>query len=82
MPRVTLAHWHDGRAPGAELDVSDAELAELRRDGRVAGILDDPGTQPEPSSTPAPDDQSAAEPEAQAAEAEPEEPAPAGRKRR
>ncbi|WP_405909548.1 hypothetical protein OG742_37100 [Streptomyces sp. NBC_00828] len=82
MPRVTLAHWHNGRAPGDELDVTDAELANLRRDGRIANVLDGPGTQPEPSSTPAPDDQPAAKPEPQAVEAAPEEPAPAGRKRR
>ncbi|WP_328439378.1 hypothetical protein OHA71_23860 [Streptomyces sp. NBC_00444] len=75
MPRVILAHWHDGRAPGDELIVTDEELADLRRDGRIADVLDGPGAQPEPSSTAVPEDQAAAEPE-------PEEPAPAGRKRR
>lgn len=82
MPRVILAHWHAGRAPGDELDVTDEELADLRRDGRIADVLDGRGAQPEPSSTAASEDQVAAEPETQAAEAEPTGPAPAGRKRR
>ncbi|MDT7847193.1 hypothetical protein [Streptomyces justiciae] len=40
MPRITLAHWHDGRAPGTELDVDDDELRQLTRDGRVATVTD------------------------------------------
>lgn len=40
MPRIQLAHWHKGHPPGAELDVTDDELAQLKRDGRVAAVLD------------------------------------------
>ncbi|MER7930481.1 hypothetical protein ABTY96_46485 [Streptomyces sp. NPDC096057] len=48
MPRVKLAHWHDGVAPGAEIDVTDQQLAEMHRDGRVAQVLD-PAAEPSPS---------------------------------
>ncbi|MDX3455042.1 hypothetical protein PV396_24395 [Streptomyces sp. ME02-8801-2C] len=82
MPRVILAHWHAGRAPGDELDVTDEELADLRRDGRISEVLDGPGAQPEPSSAPEPEDQAAPEPEAPEDEAAAEEPPPSGRKRR
>ena len=83
MPRVILAHWHAGRAPGAELDVTDEELADLRRDGRISDVLDGPGAQPEPS-TAEPEDQAAADPEPEAPEPEAaaEEAPPSGRKRR
>ncbi len=59
MTRVKLAHWHSGNPPGAEIDVSDQELADLRRDGRVAEVLAAPV---EPNS---------AEPQDQADESEP-----------
>lgn len=79
MPRIKLAHWHDGRPPGAELDVDDVQLAALKRDGRVAEVLD----------TASPDaavgDGPPAAPEEQAAAEEPEpvpEPATPQRKRR
>lgn len=49
MPRIKLAHWHGDKQPGDEVDVSDAELAALRRDGRVAEVLEDPAAQPEPA---------------------------------
>ncbi|MFI1723940.1 hypothetical protein [Streptomyces sp. NPDC020489] len=48
MPRVTLAHWHDGRPPGTELDVTDDELRALKRDGRIAPAGDTPDPEPEP----------------------------------
>ncbi|MGW4728849.1 hypothetical protein ACWEQC_06660 [Streptomyces shenzhenensis] len=74
MPRITLAHWHDGQAPGTELTVDDAELAALRHDGRIADVLDGPAAHPAPSPD-VPQDEPA-EPEPAPAEA------PAGRKRR
>ncbi|WP_326728967.1 hypothetical protein [Streptomyces phaeochromogenes] len=78
MPRITLAHWHAGRAPGEDIDVSVDELAQLRRDGRVAAVLDE---QPAPDPAPA-----EVEPEHQAAEPEPvpeqEEAAPPSRRKR
>lgn len=39
MPRIKLAFWHGDHNPGDELDVNDEELAGLRRDGRVAEVL-------------------------------------------
>jgi hypothetical protein len=41
MPRIRLAFWHDGHAPGDEVDVDDGTLRALRRDGRVAEVLPD-----------------------------------------
>ncbi|MFF3928563.1 hypothetical protein [Streptomyces hirsutus] len=38
--RIQLAHWHQGHPPGAEIDVDDAEFASLRRDGRVAAVVE------------------------------------------
>jgi hypothetical protein len=52
MPRIKLAHWHDGHQPGEEIDVSAEELAALDRDGRVAAVVESP--QPEPSPEPQP----------------------------
>lgn len=40
MPRITLAHWHDGRAPGEEVDVDEDALKDLVRDGRVSAVHD------------------------------------------
>ncbi|MEU4169440.1 hypothetical protein AB0F46_21515 [Streptomyces sp. NPDC026665] len=40
MPQITLAAWHDGRAPGTELVVTEDELRDLVRDGRVASITE------------------------------------------
>jgi hypothetical protein len=65
MPRVILAHWHNGLAPGSELDVTDVELAALRRDGRIADVVDGPAGQdqvvaePEPAEEPEPDTEAA-----------------------
>ncbi|MEU9149212.1 hypothetical protein AB0D59_01330 [Streptomyces sp. NPDC048417] len=75
MPRVTLAHWHGGQAPGTEIEISDEELAHLRRDGRVAEA-------PEPATEPSPAEQQdqAAKPEP-SHEAAPDAPAPRTRKR-
>ncbi|MEU6661260.1 hypothetical protein [Streptomyces sp. NPDC046821] len=42
MSRIELAHWYRGHKPGSELDVTDVELRELRRDGRVARVVDEP----------------------------------------
>lgn len=39
MPRIKLAFWHGDHQPGDEVDVTDDELAGLRRDGRVAEVL-------------------------------------------
>lgn len=39
MPRIQLSFWHGKHAPGDEIDVSDAELSVLKRDGRVAAVL-------------------------------------------
>lgn len=44
MPRIKLAFWHAGRAPGEEVDVCDTDLAALQRDGRVAAVLEPPAT--------------------------------------
>jgi hypothetical protein len=40
MARIRLAHWHDGKAPGDEVDVPDGDLKALVRDGRVAEVLE------------------------------------------
>lgn len=74
MHHITLAHWHAGRAPGEQLDVSDEELAQLKRDGRVAVVHDEqPAPDPAPAE-PAPQDQPA--------EPEPEEATPPSRRKR
>lgn len=39
MPRIELAAWHGGRAPGTEVEVTDDELRDLVRDGRVAKVV-------------------------------------------
>ncbi|WTW93619.1 hypothetical protein OG216_09630 [Streptomycetaceae bacterium NBC_01309] len=41
MPRIRLAHWHDGHKPGDEIDVDDDTCKALKRDGRVAEVLPD-----------------------------------------
>jgi len=41
MPRIRLAHWHDGHAPGDEIDVDDDLMRSLQRDGRVNAVLPD-----------------------------------------
>ncbi|MEU0940298.1 hypothetical protein [Embleya sp. NPDC005971] len=41
MTRIRLAHWHDGHAPGDEIDVEPDQVRALQRDGRVAEVLDD-----------------------------------------
>ncbi|MFF1709318.1 hypothetical protein [Streptomyces sp. NPDC058268] len=58
MPRIKLAHWHDGHAPGDEIDVNDTELKELRRDGRVASVVE---TVPQAQAEPVPGPPAAAE---------------------
>lgn len=71
MPRIQLAYWHGEHAPGDEVDVTDDELHALRRDGRVAAVLEDPAATPQPAPA------APAEPEP-----EPETPAPEGRARK
>ncbi|MFE5332565.1 hypothetical protein ACFRCG_39925 [Embleya sp. NPDC056575] len=39
MTRIRLAHWHDGHAPGDEIEVDSDQLRALQRDGRVAEVL-------------------------------------------
>lgn len=57
MPRIKLAHWHDGHAPGDEIDVTDTKLKDLRRDGRVASVVEAVPAQAEtaPGPSPAPE---------------------------
>jgi hypothetical protein len=57
MPRIKLAHWHDGHQPGEEIGVSDAEFAALQRDGRVAETVQTPREEP-----PAPQQEGEAQP--------------------
>lgn len=39
MPRIRLAHWHDGHLPGDVIDVDPEQLRGMQRDGRVAEVL-------------------------------------------
>lgn len=39
MPRIRLAHWHDGHLPGDEIEVDAEQLRGMQRDGRVAAVL-------------------------------------------
>lgn len=73
MPRIRLAAWYGGAAPGTELDVDDIQVKQLTRDGLVAAVVDPPA----PAAV-EPVDQAVDEP---AAETTPGQ-APAGRKRR
>lgn len=41
MPRIRLAHWHGGHAPGDVITVDDDTLRALQRDGRVNEVLPD-----------------------------------------
>lgn len=43
MPRIKLASWYGDKAPGDEIDVDDATLKALRRDGRVAEVAETSG---------------------------------------
>lgn len=36
MPQITLANWYGDKAPGETIDVDEATLKGLRRDGLVA----------------------------------------------
>lgn len=71
MPRIKLAYWHGEHQPGDEVDVTDTELAALRRDGRVSEVLEPKEISAQPAS--------AAQPQPVAA---PEEAAPEGRGRK
>ncbi|MET9140575.1 hypothetical protein [Streptomyces parvulus] len=83
MTAIKLAHWHNGRAPGARVEVTDEELALLQRDGRVAEVLPDEAVPEAPAEEPdAQPDEAAPEPEPAAAAAEAEAPAKSSRRRR
>lgn len=81
MPRIQLAHWHGGRAPGDVVDVDADELSQLHRDGRVACVLPD---EPEPPTAPpdAPSGEPQPEPEPDEGDGPVEETAKSGRRRR
>ncbi|MFJ1657159.1 hypothetical protein [Streptomyces anthocyanicus] len=82
MPRIELAAWHGGRAPGTEVEVTDDELRDLVRDGRVAKVLAPAAL---PQTTPAPDTVAAVAPDETPAQPLPEAsetPAPAAASRR
>lgn len=56
MPRIRLAHWHDGHAPGDVITVDDDTARALQQDGRVNAVLpDEPEPAPEPLPEPAPE---------------------------
>ncbi|MEV5369010.1 hypothetical protein AB0N12_06555 [Streptomyces albogriseolus] len=78
MTTIVLAHWYDGRPPGSELDVDDDQLRRLRRDGRVAAVVEQPPAEP-PAAAPL-EEPAAEEPEAVSLEET--LPAKAGRRRR
>lgn len=77
MPRIKLASWYGDKTPGEEMDVDDVTLKALRRDGRVAEVVEDSsydnGGVLEPGATVAAHE---------AGEAEPVEPAPPAEGRR
>lgn len=80
MPRIRLSNWYGDKAPGDEIDVDDATLKGLRRDGRVAEVVEtssyDNGGVLEPGPSVATNE--AGQPEAVESSA----PSPEGRKRR
>ncbi|MDT6983759.1 hypothetical protein ACFSUJ_12295 [Streptomyces lusitanus] len=80
MTTIVLAHWYDGRPPGSELDVDDDQLRRLRRDGRVAAVVEQPPAEP-PAAAAAPLEEPAAE-EPEAVSLEETLPAKVGRRRR
>ena len=82
MPRIKTSHWHDGHAPGTELEVDNDELRRLVRDGRVAEVLAEAIAHPEPAGPPVPPNQAADEAAPADSEAEAAEPERTGRRRR
>ncbi|MFF9043348.1 hypothetical protein [Streptomyces parvulus] len=52
MHRIELAAWHDGRAPGTQTEVTEDELRDLVKDGRVAKVLETQDTTPPPAAAP------------------------------
>ncbi|WP_369274522.1 hypothetical protein AB5J55_35395 [Streptomyces sp. R11] len=72
MPRIKLAHWVGDHKPGDEIEVSDVELTALKRDGRVAEVVEAPARKPVV----------VAEATAEAEPAQPEPAGETGRKRR
>ncbi|MBZ6258865.1 hypothetical protein KVH22_25450 [Streptomyces olivaceus] len=69
MHRIELAAWHDGRAPGTQTEVTEDELRDLVKDGRVAKVLAPQDTTPPTTATPAPEAAVAAEPAPSTSEA-------------
>ncbi|MEU8555968.1 hypothetical protein AB0C80_18530 [Streptomyces anthocyanicus] len=83
MPMIRLAHWNGGKPPGSVVDVTDEDLALLKRDGRVAEVLPDkPEPEPAAEQPAAPAEEPVPEPEPAAAETEAEAPAKSSRRRR
>ncbi|MEU6376814.1 hypothetical protein [Streptomyces sp. NPDC046909] len=85
MHRVTLAHWHGGRAPGTEIDVDDDELRQLTRDGRVStvtAVVTVESQETAATDVPGADHAGAEPPAAGAAEAEPAKAPPKSSRRR
>ncbi|MEU2780529.1 hypothetical protein [Streptomyces sp. NPDC007110] len=84
MPRIVLAHWHAGHKPGEQLDVTQEEYRQLRRDGRVASLVKEPTAATAEPAEPQPEP-AESEPEPEPAESEPEDKTAAersGRRRR
>lgn len=77
MPRITLAHWYDGHAPGEQITVDDNQLHDLIKDGRVATVLNTPDTETAVQA-PVPD---TADTPLDTETTEPAEPAPAARRK-
>lgn len=46
MKKVRLSFWYKGSNPGDVIEVSEEELAVMKRDGRVAEVLDGDKTKP------------------------------------
>jgi hypothetical protein len=52
--RIKLASWYGDRAPGEEIDVDETTAKALRRDGRVAEVVEEPAPEPDEATEPAP----------------------------
>lgn len=62
MAHIRLASFYDGHSPGDVIEVADDMVRPLRRDGRVAAVVDAPAPEPAPE----PEPLSADEPEPEA----------------
>ncbi|MDH3037925.1 MULTISPECIES: hypothetical protein [Streptomyces] len=74
--RIKLASWYGDHKPGDEIDVDDVLLKALRKDGRVAALVEAPAEEP-----PAPQQEAPVQP-APVVEQTPEPAVETGRKRR